>query len=85
VVEAGRHVESPLIRKGRPVGMSDRNAGRALGFYCASDDYLEALSREGARRIALDGTDAGVVEEEHRLEALARLEERAAKRRAVAR
>jgi hypothetical protein len=72
-----------LAREARPASMSNRDLNRAMGFYCSSDAYLEALGREGARRIAFDGSDAGAVEAEHRLMALARLEERAAKRRAA--
>jgi hypothetical protein len=74
-----------LITSARPEGRSHKDIGAAIRFYVNSDGYLEALASGGARRIELDGGDAGPVEEGHREHARERLEERMAKRRAATR
>jgi sRNA-binding protein len=70
-----------LVIEGRLGGCSKRDAKRALGLHVGTDSYLEALARDGARRVNLDGSDAGAVEEMHREQARERLAMRQAKRR----
>ena len=53
---------------------------RLFARVCASDGYLRALSREGARRHDLDGSPLGPVSEAHRTRAAQQLEARRAKR-----
>jgi hypothetical protein len=65
-----------LVRGARPPGVPRKAIGRALRRYTDSDAYLAAVAREGSRRVHLDGTDGGPVEEAHREYAAARLEER---------
>ena len=52
---------------------------RLFARLCASDGYLRALAREGARRHDLDGTPLGPVSDAHRARAAQRLEARRAK------
>jgi hypothetical protein len=70
-----------LIIRARPPERSHKDIGAVLRFYTSSDSYLAALACEGSRRVGLDGTDAGEVEEGHREHAAKRLAERRAKRR----
>ena len=53
---------------------------RLFARVCASDGYLRALSREGARRHDLDGCPLGPVSDAHRTRAAQQLEARRAKR-----
>jgi hypothetical protein len=64
---------------------SKKLIGEALAAWTGHDPYLEALAREGARRVALDGSDAGPVTNDERGFAAQRLAERQARRRAEAR
>ena len=52
---------------------------RLFARLCASDGYLRALAREGARRHGLDGTPLGPVSDAHRARAAQLLEARRAK------
>ena len=52
---------------------------RLFARLCASDGYLRALAREGARRHDLDGAPLGPVSDAHRARAAQRLEARRAK------
>ena len=56
---------------------------RLFSRLCASDEYLRALAREGARRHDLDGCPLGPVSDAHRTRAAALLEARRAKRAAA--
>jgi sRNA-binding protein len=71
---------SGMIVKARPAGRTKRDIKAAMRFHVSSDAYLEA-TRDGARRVHLDGSDAGEVEAVHRDYARQRLEERLAIRR----
>ena len=53
---------------------------RLFARVCASDGYLRALAREGARRHDLDGVPLGPVSDAHRTRAAQQLEARRAKR-----
>jgi ProP effector len=70
-----------VIARARPQGKTHSDIRAALRLYVGSDPYLEALAAEGTHRIGLDGSDAGEVEESHRLHAREQLAERQAKRR----
>jgi sRNA-binding protein len=70
------------IGRAHPAETSGKDIGRALAFWAGSDSYLEAIAAAGSRRINLDGSDAGEVEESHRVHARIRLAERMAARRA---
>lgn len=54
--------------------MSDTRLGIALATYCKRPKYLQACLAEGARRIHLDGSDAGEVSEEGKRAARASLD-----------
>jgi hypothetical protein len=74
-------VGTPIARA-RPESVSYAAIKRAMYFYVNSDPYLQALAREGSRRIDLDGADAGEVRAEHRSHAIKKLAQRVAERRA---
>ena len=61
----------------------ERRVRRLFARVCASDGYLRALSREGARRHDLDGVPLGPVSDAHRTRAAAQIEARRAKRAAA--
>ena len=56
----------------------ERRVRRLFARLCASDGYLRALAREGARRHDLDGAPLGPVSDAHRARAAQRLEARRA-------
>ena len=58
----------------------ERRVRRLFARLCASDGYLRALAREGARRHDLDGSPLGPVSDAHRTRAAQQLEARCAKR-----
>lgn len=58
--------------------------GLMLACYCNANRYLRALTARGARRVALDGSDAGPVDPCHAEFAAAQLRGRIAKREAEA-
>lgn len=53
---------------------SKKSVRRALAHWCSRTDYLRAMVAEQARRVNLDGSDAGPVPEDQREAALRRLE-----------
>jgi sRNA-binding protein len=53
---------------------SKKSVRRALAHWCSRTDYLRAVIAEQARRVNLDGSDAGPVSEDQREAALRRLD-----------
>ena len=54
------------IAKARPEGVSHKGIQRAIRRWTNRQAYRRALAAEGSRRFNLDGSDAGLVSDEHR-------------------
>jgi sRNA-binding protein len=73
-------VRHEIETAGLGLGFTKGEIKRATALRLHSDWYLSVLATPGAMRVALDGSDAGEVSEEHRASAALLLAERKAKR-----